>query len=99
MSSYWVQIVQLGCFFLEFADVIREGDGERVLRCWRYLIPLFFASGCRNYACESVNMLLQHSNALSPRLSAELLWSRFINVHGRPGKNIAADLHMEHLTA
>ena len=40
---------------------------------------------------------LQHSYALSRRLSPERLWSRFINVHGRPGKNIAADLHMEHL--
>ena len=42
-------------------------------------------------------MLYQQSYALSPRLSAELLWSRFINVHGRPGENIPADLHMEHL--
>lgn len=41
--------------------------------------------------------LLQHSYTLSPRLSAQLLWSRFINVHGRAGKNIAGDLHMEHL--
>ena len=43
-------------------------------------------------------MLFQQSYALSPRLSAELLQSRFINVHGRPGKNIPADLHMEHLS-
>ncbi len=34
---------------------------------------------------------------LSPRLSAQLIWSRFINVHGGPGMNIAGDLHMEHL--
>lgn len=27
----------------------------------------------------------------------QLKWSRMVNVHGRPGKNIAADLHMEHL--
>ena len=27
----------------------------------------------------------------------QLLWSRFVNVHGLPGHNIAGDLHMEHL--
>ena len=42
-------------------------------------------------------MLFQQSYTLSPRRSAELLWSHFINVHGHPGRNIPADLHMEHL--
>ena len=27
----------------------------------------------------------------------QIKWNRKINVHGRPGKNIPADLHMEHL--
>ena len=27
----------------------------------------------------------------------ELIWNRFVNVHGLPGKNIPADLHQEHL--
>ena len=40
-------------------------------------------------------MLFQHSYGLSPWLSAQLLWSRCINLHGRPGNNIPADLHME----
>ena len=30
-------------------------------------------------------------------MSMQLKWSRTINVHGRAGKNIPADLHMEHL--
>ena len=36
-------------------------------------------------------------HAMSPRLAEQLIWSQFVNVHGLPGKNIAADLHMEHL--
>ena len=24
-------------------------------------------------------------------------WSRFVNIHGLPGKNVEADLHMEHI--
>ncbi len=42
-------------------------------------------------------MLFQQFCALPPRLAAELKWSRFVNVHGRPGKYIPTDLHMEHL--
>ncbi len=34
---------------------------------------------------------------LSPRAAMQLLWNRTVNVHGRPGRNISCDLHMEHL--
>ena len=82
---------------MEFADAIREGDGRRVLRCWKYMVPIFSASGNTNYACEAANLLIQHNYSLSPRMAAQLSCSRFVNVHGRPGKNIPVDLHMEHL--
>ncbi len=42
-------------------------------------------------------MIYQHDYALSPAHAHQLLWSRCINVHGRIGKNIPADLHLEHL--
>lgn len=63
----------------------------------KYMLPMFLASGNRNYDCEAVNFVIQQWYTLSPCLSAQLLWSRFINVHGQLGKNIAGDLHMEHL--
>ena len=95
--SYAQQIISLGCFYLEFCDGVKEGDGERVLRCWKYLLPIFLASGRTNYSREAVNLLYQLQYALSPRLSYEVMYTRFINVHGHQGKNIPADLHMEHL--
>ena len=97
VCTYSVQLLRLGCFYMEFSDAIREGGGRRVLRCWKYMLPMFLALGKTNYAYEAANLLLQHFYTVSPRLSAQLLWSRFVNVHGLPGKNIAADLHMEHL--
>ena len=97
VSSYSIQLLRIGCLYMEFADAIREGDGERVIQCWRYFMPVFRAAQCTNYACESFNLLYQHLYALSPRLSNQLMWSRFVNVHGRPGRNIPLDLHMEHL--
>ena len=93
VKTYSKQLLAIGCLYLEFSDTIREGDGKCVLRCWRYLLPVFLGSHQTNYSCEVLNMLFQQSYMLS----SELIWSRFINVHGRPGKNIAADLQMEHL--
>ena len=97
LYNYAQQVLSLGCFYLEFCDAIKEGDGERVLRCWKYLLSVFHSSGRTNYTIEALNMLFQYTYRLTPRLRNELLYSRFINVHGRPGKNIPCDLHMEHL--
>lgn len=95
--SYATQLLTLGCFYLEFRDAIKEGDGLRVLRCYRYMLPMFVSSGRKNYAIETLNFLLQHDFLLSPCLAEELLWGRFINTHGQGGKNIPNDLHFEHL--
>ena len=52
------------------------------------MLPMFHSSGGKNYALESLNLLFEHDFSLSPWQAAELVWSRFINVHGLPGKNI-----------
>ena len=95
--EYATQMISIGCFYREFSDAIREGDGDRVLRCWKYLLLMFHSSGRTNYSIECLNMLRQHFFLLTPRKSEELIWSRFVNSVGRRGKNIPADLHMEHL--
>ncbi len=58
---------------------------------------MFHSSRRNNYALESLDLWLQHDFSLSPRLAAELIWGRFVNVQGLPGRNIPNDLHMEHL--
>ena len=61
---------------MEFKDSIREGDGERIIRCWRYLLPLFKVSGGKNYCIEAFTLLAQYSFLLSPRNAMQLMWSR-----------------------
>ena len=46
---------------------------------------------------EALNLLAQYHFLLPPRLAEQVLWSRFINTHGKPGCNVPCDLHMEHL--
>ncbi len=95
--EYAKELISVGSLSAEFADAIKQGDGERVIRCWRYLMVIFHNSNRKNYAKEAVLLLHQHQYLLSPQLSERLMYDRFINVRGMHGSNISADLHMEHL--
>ena len=92
--SYACQLLSLGLLYREFCDSIRERDGYRILRCWRYLFLLFKVSGRTNYAIEA---FIQYHFLFSPRQCNQLIWSRCVNIHRLPGSNIPADLFMEHL--
>lgn len=97
MHDYGINLLSIGFLYLEMHDAIKEGDGDRVLQCWKYLLPIFHNSGRKHYTIEAFNLLLHFHYKLPPRLAAELKWSRFVNTQGRPGKNIPVDLHQEHL--
>jgi hypothetical protein len=95
--EYSKHLLSIGSFYMEFQDAIKEGDGKRVLRCWRYLLPIFHFSGGRNYCLEAFKLLHQYHHSLPPRLAEQLIWSRFVNTRGVQGHNIPIDLHQEHL--
>lgn len=95
--AYSCEILTLGLLFLEFKDNIREGDGNRDMRVWKYFLLIFKAAGRKNYAIEALIMLTQYHITLPPRLAEQLKWSWFINTHGTIAHNISCDLHMEHL--
>jgi len=54
--SYATNLLTLGCFYMEFRDAIKEGDGLRVLRCYRYMLPMFYSSRRTNYSIETLNL-------------------------------------------
>ena len=95
--GYACKVLSVGLFYREFCDAIREGDGNRVLRCWRYMFLIFKANRRVNYAIEAFTLLANYHFILSPRQCQQLIWSRFVNVHGIIGHNIPCDLFMEHL--
>ena len=95
--SYFETVLSLGMFYMEYVDSIKEGDGERVHRCWKYLLPIFKSSQRKNYSIEALHFLFEYEYTASPMHCHQMLWSRFINTVGKPGHNIPADLHIEHL--
>lgn len=97
IQEYAKEVLSMGLLLMEFADAIREGDGLRILCCWRVFFPIFKATNRSNYSVEAFNLLVQHDFICTPRLRQQLVWERTVNVHGRLGKNIPCDLYMEHL--
>ena len=91
------ELMTLGLVWLGFDDAIKEGDGDRVLRYWKFLLLLFKMDNRRNYSCEAAKLLLDYQYFLTPRQAAQLKWSRFVNTQGRLACNIPGDLHLEHL--
>ena len=81
---------------LELRDAIHEGDGERIFRCWKFML-LYFRHGNRyKYALEAFYFIANIVAIVSPRMRHQLLWSRLVNTRGGAGNNIPSDLFMEH---
>ena len=57
VRAYAKEVLSLGLLLKEFVDAIREGDGERIIRCWRYSLPFFKCSDRKNYSVEAFNLL------------------------------------------
>ena len=94
---YATEVLTLGLLWHYFHDAIREGDGDRIIRCWKFFLVLFKSTSHRNYAKEAVNLHVQYHYTFSEKQRVQLLWSRCINTRGYTGTNIPGDLHMEHL--
>ena len=95
--NYARVLCHYGSLVVEFRDAWAEGDGERVLRCWKLFLPHFHTSGSRKYALEALRLQFQTSVVLAPNLSHQVMWNRFVNPRGRSGKNIPCDLFNEHI--
>ena len=96
-SIYTRDVITLGLIWKSYHDASREGDGERVLLIWKFLMIIFRLSNRRNYTKEAIVLLLQYHYILPEQKAAQLAYSRFVNTQGRVGQNIPSDLHMEHL--
>jgi hypothetical protein len=94
--NYARVLCHYGSLVMEFRDAWHEGDGERVIRCWKLFMPHFKVAGCTKYSLEALRLHIQASITFSPNLAHQLTWNRFVNVKGGVGNNIPCDLFCEH---
>lgn len=93
---YAQEVLTYGLLYSEFEDAIKEGDGPRVIRCWRFFLLIFRASGRAKYAHEAATLLIC-LQILPKRIQQQIIWSRFVNTSGVAAHNKPCDLHIEHL--
>ena len=87
------------CFlFFNFLDAIKEGDGARIMRQYKYIMLYCKADGSHStkYALECLYQFFQVYALLSPRDSERFVWNRTINNSGKEGTNIPFDEDTEH---
>ena len=78
-------------------DAVKEGDGERILRHWRYDFVYFNINRHQNYRLLSFRLIAQVYALLTPRMAARVIHNRTVNAHGGEGHNISLDLFLEFL--
>ena len=97
MRSYQCSLLEYGMLQMNLHDAVSEGDGARVLRCWKYMLPYLRKDGAssRKYALEALYLLFQF-NSLSPKDAYSLMWNRFHKSKLRHCGNIPLDMALEH---
>ena len=95
--DYAAAVLNDRLLLLEFRDAIREGDGERILHCWKVMLLYFRYAGHTNYQKEAFTMLALVNASASPQISSQLTWVCVVNTRGGKGHNVPINLHMEHL--
>ena len=96
--NYQSSFLEVGMLLKNFYDAISEGDGGRVVRCWKFMLPYLKEDGAssRKYALEAFYLLLQVNCLLSPQSAHRLTWNRFYKLKPGPDGNTPLDLALEH---
>jgi|SRR5277367_710459 len=91
LYNYATSLIQ--CIMLRrvFIQAISSGDGNRVLRHWRFAILLYHMENKFKYRLESFLLLSSTSFLVPPEIREEIKWGRFVNYSGGEGKNLAVD--------
>lgn len=67
--NYQCNLLNHDLLYANFRDAISEADGERTIRCWKFLLLHFYADGSSStkYALEALFLQFQQQALLSPR--------------------------------
>ena len=96
MLAYQKVLLDYGMLVLNFWDAISEGDGGRIIRCWKFFLMYLKHQGgsSTKYSLEALYLIFQVYALLSPPASHRLVWNR--GVKTKPGSsNIPLDLLLE----
>ena len=96
MLAYQKALLEYGMLVVNFWDAVAEGDGERILRCWKFFLMYLKHQGgsATKYSLEALYLMFQVYALLSPQAAHRLIWNRGVKIR-ISGVNIALDLRLE----
>ncbi len=97
VHNYVTARLKLGLLLKNVDDAVKEGDGERIILCWRFFLILYKAYGHHKYAIAAFHLLSRVDAIFTPMQAEQLIWNRTINRKGGKGRNISCDLRVEQL--
>ena len=83
--------------FFNIMDAIKEGDGNRLMQCYKVVLLFEFKFKHTKYAYILLLLFAKVYALLSEKEAVLLVHNRFLNKKGKKGVNIPLDHHMEHL--
>ena len=96
MFNYQCSFLEYGMLILNFFDAIKEGDGKRTFRCWKFQLPYLRNDlGSTKHALEALGMICQVYALLPPKHAHELVWNRTALLKSGLRHNIPLDLLLE----
>lgn len=96
LFNYTRTALSLCMLAYDFTDARQMGDGERLMRLYKFLLLHFKAAKKPKYSYQVLRLLAQIQCFLSPRLAYELKWNRFVNKTGKAKSNLEVDRELEH---
>lgn len=95
--NYGCLHIALGLMLRNAEDSVKEGDGERLLRLWKFLTYIFRLKGHHKYALAGLRLISSVEGLITPRQADKLIWNRFAGRKEGKGTRIARDLRVEQL--
>lgn len=91
--NYCTARLNLGLLIRNADDAVREGDGERIVRCWKFFMLYYKAFGHHKYAYASFLLQSKILAILTEAQCEQLVWNRTVNRKGGKGRNISCETY------
>ena len=82
--------------YSDLRQAIRFEEGPQIIRHWKWWIPRFLGTGCKNYATEAANHIVNLTARFPRHIAYIATHNRTVNMDGTPGHGKPLDQAIEH---
>lgn len=98
VKHYGHCVLQLGLLFMDFLDICKTPDRDRMISLMKYLMPVYKTSSNNSkYALECLRFLCHQQSSYIQQEAHRSFYGLFVNNRGKIDSSIPADLQMEHI--